>query len=401
MLGFAPVLGLDHELESVAGGAENARVNGVALEVRRFDLRHEALPWIADEQPRRRRCRRGPPTSPRAPRDPSCSPTCCARCCSSWPPRSPAPPAHLIASGLLVARGRRGRRRVHGQRCGLSERARRQSGDWAACGSAARADQARVGHLGGRRGRSRGRPGRSPGARRPLRASSASAARSARADRLQRLAGVGPARGRGRPRSPCRASPGLLDDAREQRRADEARVVRRRAPGARELDRAAAPRSAVRAAGHGRRAARPSCRPAPRVVAASSRPRLRGDAQRHVEGRRGHAVGRVGGEHDPLGGHAREQLDHVEREEAGDVVEHARVVGQARGEDALVADRAVREDQHRARMAQREVDEPVGERRQAAAGMDQDRHPRLLGQLEDAVHLRRRRRRSPARAGAA
>jgi ribosomal protein L11 methyltransferase len=45
-LGFAPVLGLDHERESVAATEENARVNGVAIEVRRFDLRTQTLPWL-------------------------------------------------------------------------------------------------------------------------------------------------------------------------------------------------------------------------------------------------------------------------------------------------------------------------------------------------------------------
>jgi ribosomal protein L11 methyltransferase len=45
-LGFAPVLGLDHERESIAATEENARVNGVAIEVRRFDLRTQALPWL-------------------------------------------------------------------------------------------------------------------------------------------------------------------------------------------------------------------------------------------------------------------------------------------------------------------------------------------------------------------
>ena len=45
-LGFAPVLGLDHERESVAATEENARVNGVAIEMRRFDLRTQALPWL-------------------------------------------------------------------------------------------------------------------------------------------------------------------------------------------------------------------------------------------------------------------------------------------------------------------------------------------------------------------
>ncbi len=43
-LGFAPVLGLDHERESVEAAVDNAAVNGVSIEVRRFDLRRETLP---------------------------------------------------------------------------------------------------------------------------------------------------------------------------------------------------------------------------------------------------------------------------------------------------------------------------------------------------------------------
>jgi ribosomal protein L11 methyltransferase len=43
-LGWAPVLGLDHERESVRATAQNAVANGVALDVRRFDLRHERVP---------------------------------------------------------------------------------------------------------------------------------------------------------------------------------------------------------------------------------------------------------------------------------------------------------------------------------------------------------------------
>jgi ribosomal protein L11 methyltransferase len=48
-LGFAPVLGLDHERESVAATEENASVNGATIEVRRFDLRTQALPWLDQE----------------------------------------------------------------------------------------------------------------------------------------------------------------------------------------------------------------------------------------------------------------------------------------------------------------------------------------------------------------
>jgi ribosomal protein L11 methyltransferase len=43
-LGWDPVLGLDHERESVAAAAANARANGVRLEVRRFDLRDAPVP---------------------------------------------------------------------------------------------------------------------------------------------------------------------------------------------------------------------------------------------------------------------------------------------------------------------------------------------------------------------
>ncbi len=43
-LGWAPVLGLDHERESVEATTENAAVNGVGIEVRRHDLREGPVP---------------------------------------------------------------------------------------------------------------------------------------------------------------------------------------------------------------------------------------------------------------------------------------------------------------------------------------------------------------------
>jgi ribosomal protein L11 methyltransferase len=46
--GYEPVLGLDHERESVNAARENAAVNAVQLEARRFELRSQALPWIGD-----------------------------------------------------------------------------------------------------------------------------------------------------------------------------------------------------------------------------------------------------------------------------------------------------------------------------------------------------------------
>jgi ribosomal protein L11 methyltransferase len=46
-LGFAPVLALDHEPQSVEAARENATVNGVDIAVERFDLRNEPLPCLA------------------------------------------------------------------------------------------------------------------------------------------------------------------------------------------------------------------------------------------------------------------------------------------------------------------------------------------------------------------
>jgi ribosomal protein L11 methyltransferase len=43
-LGYGPVLALDHDPESVAAAAQNASVNGVSIEISRFDLRDERLP---------------------------------------------------------------------------------------------------------------------------------------------------------------------------------------------------------------------------------------------------------------------------------------------------------------------------------------------------------------------
>jgi len=43
-LGWAPVLGLDHDPRCVEATLANAAVNGVAVDARRFDLRNEAVP---------------------------------------------------------------------------------------------------------------------------------------------------------------------------------------------------------------------------------------------------------------------------------------------------------------------------------------------------------------------
>jgi ribosomal protein L11 methyltransferase len=46
-LGFAPVLALDHEPQSVEAARVNAAVNGVDIAVERFDLRNQPLPRLA------------------------------------------------------------------------------------------------------------------------------------------------------------------------------------------------------------------------------------------------------------------------------------------------------------------------------------------------------------------
>ena len=120
-LGFAPLLGLDNELESVTAAAENATENGVALRTERFDLRADPLPWLAA----------GPdPGRPEPGRTlvlanllrPLLLDLCRA---------IDRPPAGVIAGGLL-------RRELDeisaafADRHGLRERSRRTEGEWGA-----------------------------------------------------------------------------------------------------------------------------------------------------------------------------------------------------------------------------------------------------------------------------
>lgn len=121
-LGFAPVLGLDHERESVAATQENANVNGVAIEVRRFDLRTQALPWLGQGA--------GDPVDD----GPAGSLVVMANLLRplllELALGMPRAPAHLLAGGLL-------REQVDevvgafGGRLGMRERERRERGEWA------------------------------------------------------------------------------------------------------------------------------------------------------------------------------------------------------------------------------------------------------------------------------
>jgi ribosomal protein L11 methyltransferase len=112
-LGYAPVLALDHDPESVAAAAENAGVNDVSIEVSRFDLRRERLPSAA---------RHGAPTVLANLLRPLLMEL--ARSMEHAP-------AHLIAGGLLVEQVDEVVD-AFGERLGLRECQRRTSGEWAA-----------------------------------------------------------------------------------------------------------------------------------------------------------------------------------------------------------------------------------------------------------------------------
>jgi len=116
-LGFEPVLGLDHERESVEAASENAARNAVDVEVRRFDLRSQPLPLLQDE---------GDPRAPVVVVANLLRPLLL-----ELERRMVHAPAHLLAGGLL----REEADEVAGAfaaRLGLRERERRESGDWAA-----------------------------------------------------------------------------------------------------------------------------------------------------------------------------------------------------------------------------------------------------------------------------
>jgi ribosomal protein L11 methyltransferase len=115
-LGFAPVLGLDHERESVEAARANARVNGAQVEVRRFDLRRHALPWPHE-------LARGSGTVVLA--------NLLRPLLLDLAGSMAKAPLHLLAGGLLLDQVEEIVEAFCG-RLGLRERGRRASGEWAA-----------------------------------------------------------------------------------------------------------------------------------------------------------------------------------------------------------------------------------------------------------------------------
>ena len=116
-LGFAPVLAVDNERESVQAAGENAAANGVEIEVRRFDLRTRELPWMGDSE------------------RPSGAPVVIANLLRplllELSQTMPCAPAHLIAGGLLIEEVDE-IADAFGDRLGLREHERRRRGEWAA-----------------------------------------------------------------------------------------------------------------------------------------------------------------------------------------------------------------------------------------------------------------------------
>lgn len=109
-LGFSPVLALDHEVQSVEAARINAAVNGVEIEVQRFDLRSEPLPRLSG---------RVVLANLLLPLLLELSRTIAD------------PPGQLVASGLLCEQADEVAD-AFAARFGLRERRRLQSGEWAA-----------------------------------------------------------------------------------------------------------------------------------------------------------------------------------------------------------------------------------------------------------------------------
>jgi ribosomal protein L11 methyltransferase len=126
-LGFDPVLGLDHERESVEAARQNAAQNGARIEVHRFDLRAQPLPWMSTTSPGTAEFNCGT----RSPGSVVVVANLLRPLLLELARTMTSPPRHLIAGGLLRAEVEEVRR-AFGERLNLSERERRESGEWAA-----------------------------------------------------------------------------------------------------------------------------------------------------------------------------------------------------------------------------------------------------------------------------
>jgi ribosomal protein L11 methyltransferase len=123
-LGFSPVIALDNDRESVRASAENAALNGVSLEVAHVDVRSQGIPWLGSEGDHAA-------AMPTPPGPLVVVANLLRPLLLELAERAARAPDHLIAGGLLraeadeIAAAFAGRLEMH-------ERARRESGDWAA-----------------------------------------------------------------------------------------------------------------------------------------------------------------------------------------------------------------------------------------------------------------------------
>lgn len=116
-LGFAPVLGLDHELESVTAALANGRANGVEIQAQRLDLRTQVLP--------------PPPPSQSAAGTQVVLANLLFPLLMELAAKMTEAPRHLLVSGLLCEQADELVAAFSG-RLALRERRRLYDGDWAA-----------------------------------------------------------------------------------------------------------------------------------------------------------------------------------------------------------------------------------------------------------------------------
>ena len=108
-------------------------------------------------------------------------------------------------------------------------------------------------------------------------------------------------------------------------------------------------------------------------------------ANGHQQGVRLPPVRVVRGVDDLLGRHEPVEVEEVERAPDRGVEEHARPPGEVPGHRGEVDDPRVRDDQRRRTVPVEQPGERVGDRRQAAAAVDQDRDAPLRGEREDGL----------------
>ncbi len=130
-LGYGPLLALDNEPESVRAAAENAAVNGVSLQARRFDLRRETLPWLGAPAGERGGSAPAGAANPAAGRPVIVLANLLAPLLLDLCDALASPPAELIAGGLLVEQLDE-IAAAFAVRHGLRERERRCGGEWGA-----------------------------------------------------------------------------------------------------------------------------------------------------------------------------------------------------------------------------------------------------------------------------